>query len=113
MAISFSIAAIPPSLNHYVKHTRRGIHYKTVEAKAFEAMVFLAAGKYRAQKYEATSVMLEITLPPKARGDVDNFPKVVLDSLVRAGVIRSDASINYLSVTKCRGLEAKTKVWIE
>ena len=57
--------------------------------------------------------MIAITLPPKARGDVDNFPKVVLDGLVRAGVIRSDASITCLAVNKERGLEPKTSIWIE
>ena len=68
---------------------------------------------YNSLKFEAKSVMIAITLPPKARGDVDNFPKVVLDGLVRAGVIRSDASITYLAVNKERGLEPKTSIWIE
>lgn len=113
LKIHFSVPAVPPSLNHYVKHTRMGIHYKTAEAKKFEELLALYAGDRRGKKFEATSIVLEIVLGPKMRGDVDNFPKVVLDSMVKCGVIRSDASITHLTVTKCRGAEAKTSIWIE
>lgn len=110
--IYISIPAVPPSVNNYVRHTRTGIHYKTPEANNFSARVALAAGEHRNAQLEAESVTMTITLPPKAKGDIDNFPKVVLDSLVRYGVIRSDATIMRLLVAKCRGDEPQTEVWI-
>jgi hypothetical protein len=48
------------------------------------------------------SVEIEIQLGPKQKGDVDNFPKVVLDGLVIAGVIHSDAAVDCLTIKKSR-----------
>lgn len=110
--ICIHIPDIPPSLNHYVKHLRSGAHYKTAEAERFASLVALSALEYRGLNLEATKVEMTVTLPKRAKGDIDNFPKVVLDSLVRCGVIRSDATIARMVVTKCRGEKAATEVWI-
>ena len=107
-----NVPAIPPSVNNYVRHSRSGIHYKTREAEAFAEMVVLAARENRDQKVEAVRVVIAVCLGPGNRGDIDNFPKVVLDSLVRCKAIRSDASIEKLVLVKTRGPKPKTEVWV-
>lgn len=95
------IPGIPPNVNHYVKHTRSGRHYITGEATQFKrSIAFLAAGKSVDSK--TYDVRISVTLGYKQRGDVDNFAKVVLDGLVDAGVIESDAFIFKLTITKSR-----------
>lgn len=99
--VSFTVPLVPPSVNHYVKHTRSGRHYVTKEAKAFkEAVAIFARGKSAiAKRYE---VEIAIFLAKRQRGDGDNFAKCVLDSLVSAGVIHSDAAVKKVSITKDR-----------
>ena len=111
--VLFTVPGIPPSVNHYIQHTRSGHHYKTDEAKAFEAKVALAAGALRGRKVEAETVEILVVLGPKRKGDVDNFAKVVLDSMVRCGVIRSDASVIKLIVRKTRAPVSFTNIQIE
>jgi Holliday junction resolvase RusA-like endonuclease len=104
------IPLIPPSVNRYVRHTRRGTHYCTREATAFrEAVVALARGiVVEARHYE---VSITIYLGKGDRGDVDNFCKLVLDALAYAGVIRSDADVADLHVAKRRDrLRPRTEI---
>ena len=109
--IYISIPATPPSVNVYVRHARGG-HYKTPEAKAFATHVALCAGKHRNANIEAECVEITITLGKGQRMDIDNCAKVILDSLVRCGVIRSDATIRHLVIGKCRGENPQTEIWI-
>lgn len=92
---------IPPSVNHYVRHTRDGRHYKTGEAESFcQWLAIYARGKkIRADEY---GVKIVITLGHKQKGDLDNFAKVVLDSMVKCGVIDSDAKVTVLHMFKGR-----------
>ena len=112
MEYFFKIPGIPPSVNHYVKHTRSGRHYKTPRAEAFSQRVALAAGPLRGKKINAKQVEILVTLGHKQRGDIDNFPKLVLDSLVRCGVIETDASICRLVIEKNRAEISSTCVWV-
>src|SRR5208283_4478715 len=100
--IRISISGLPPSCNHYVKHTRSGVHYRTKEAEAFAQKVALAAGEHRGKNLEAKSVVIYLRLGIGQRIDIDNAPKVLIDSLVRCKVIRSDASITTLRIKKDR-----------
>jgi crossover junction endodeoxyribonuclease RusA len=98
--VRFTVPLIPPSVNHYVKHTRNGRHYVTAEAKAFkEAVAIFAKGRVEADEYLVVSI---VWLGAGQRGDVDNFPKVVLDALVDAGVIHSDAAVREIRFRKER-----------
>jgi Holliday junction resolvase RusA-like endonuclease len=108
----FSVPATPPSVNHYMVHTRRGLHFRTPEARAFEEHVAVRAGGLRGKKVEATEVDIILWLGPKQKLDVDNAPKSLLDSLVRAEVIRSDASITRLLVEKHRAESPQTDIYI-
>lgn len=110
--VHFSIDAIPPSVNHYVKHTRAGLHYKTREAKAFASQLAVRAGRLRGGRIEAKEVDIFLWLGPGQRLDVDNAPKVILDTLVQAQVIVSDASIKRLLVEKHRDKKPQTDVYI-
>jgi crossover junction endodeoxyribonuclease RusA len=91
--LSLIIPGIPPTVNHYVKHTRDGRHYQTAEGKDFKQLIAITAARreIRAKRYE-----LEVTvyLGHGQRGDGDNFWKVTADGLVKAGVIHSDAAVS-------------------
>lgn len=88
----FSIPLIPPSVNHYKipKSAGRGF-YVTKEAKAFKAAVAsLTRGSVKAEWYEVT---ITLYLGKNQKGDADNFNKVVLDALVEARIITTDARV--------------------
>ena len=111
--IRFTVPLVPPSVNHYVKHTRRGRHYVTCEAKAFKAaMVYCAQGKrVIAEKY---GVELMIFLGANQKGDIDNYAKCALDGLKDADVIHSDAAVTCLVLFKDRDAtnpRTEIKVW--
>lgn len=101
--VQFTVPLVAPSVNHCVKHTRKGRHYVSEEAKAFKAAVvlFAAGQKVRAPAY---SVQVVVLLAKGQKGDVDNFAKCVLDSLVDAEVIDTDAKVYSLLLRKSRDI---------
>ena len=98
--LSFTVPMVPPSVNSYVRHSR-GRHYRTKPADDFSLLVkqAVAGRQVRADFYAVTVIIL---LGPKQRGDIDNFAKVVLDSLVQCGAIDSDSRITSLAMMKGR-----------
>jgi Holliday junction resolvase RusA-like endonuclease len=93
---------IPPSVNHYRGFNRKtGVWFVRQQALNFKALVFAAAVQKKpfvsAKEYAVTA---DIYLPKGQRGDVDNFAKVILDSLQYAGVVENDSRIRTLSITK-------------
>lgn len=98
-SVHITVPLVPPSVNSYVRHTRRGGHYVTPEAKAFkEAVVIIAKGKkVVAQMY---CVETHIFYGKGQRGDLDNRAKLILDGLVDAKVIHSDAAVTVLNMRK-------------
>lgn len=98
---------IPPSGGHYkipvgYGHDRKWKGFVlTKEAKAYyDAVAIFAKGRSvtpldpcerRKARY---AVRVDVYLGPKQRGDFDNFWKCALDSLVRAGVINTDAAVD-------------------
>src|SRR6266849_7270735 len=96
--LSFTVPLVPPSVNHYVKHTRTGRHYVTKVALSFKSAVRLfARGRVvTAKKY---AVEVKVFLGFRQRGDGDNFLKVIGDGLKEAGVIHSDAAVKTWNVT--------------
>lgn len=99
--ISFTVPMVAPSVNHYVKHTRTGRHYVTPESDVFKRYVaqFARGAQIRWASYE---VHITIYLAAKQKGDIDNFPKCVLDGMVKAEVIDSDAKVTVLVLKKFR-----------
>lgn len=101
--VSFTVPLVPPSVNSYVRHSR-GRHYVTKEAQAFKEAIGICArgANCAAEEYQ---VEAHIYLGKGDRGDIDNFAKVILDGLVSAFVIKSDAAIRRLTLEKSRDWE--------
>ena len=104
------VPGIPPSVNMYVRHSR-GRHYVTKEAERFQSDIAVLASGYKVDA-PAYQIEIHVLLGKGQRGDVDNFAKVVLDGLVKAGVIHSDSAVQRLHISKERGKEAKTMIEI-
>lgn len=100
--LQFTVPLLAPSVNHYIRHTRTGQHYRSGETDAFfQAVSLYSRGKF--VRFPWYSVVVNLTLGPKQKGDLDNFGKVCLDALVKAGVIHSDAKVTCLVLRKFRG----------
>jgi len=87
-SVSFTVPLIPPSCNHYVKHTRSGRHYLTPEATKFKADMQHFVG-FQHVVGEYFTVEATIYLGAKQKGDVDGFAKVLLDALADLRVFRT------------------------
>jgi crossover junction endodeoxyribonuclease RusA len=99
--LRLTIPLQPPTVNHYVKHTRAGRHYLTAAATAwYQAVGIIARGAFLDGKQHA--VEYTVYQGHGNRGDVDGYAKVILDGLVKAGVLRSDASVVSLYAHKLR-----------
>jgi Holliday junction resolvase RusA-like endonuclease len=94
--VRFTVPLVPPSVNHYKLPSRDGGYYLTPEATAFkDAVALLSGGQHLVAKRYA--VNLAIYLGRGQRGDIDNFPKCVLDGL-KDYVIGSDAAVKRLLI---------------
>lgn len=111
--LSLSIPLEPPSGNHYKSFRVIGKHvswYLTKEAKAWHDAVILevrdagycllgTSPEVRGKSHEITYTVYQGS---GSRGDVDNYAKVILDGLVKAQVLKSDASVVSLHAHKLR-----------
>jgi Holliday junction resolvase RusA-like endonuclease len=115
--LSLVIPMTPVSVNHYKKPRRGGFGYfVTKEAKAFKEAVALIAKAHPFKLCGADSykVSILIALGKGQKGDIDNFAKLSLDSLVDAGVIHSDAAICELFMQKIRDISnPRTEITVE
>lgn len=109
--LDYCVPLLPVSVNHYVRHTRKGIHYQTAEAKAFKNAVSICCGR-RYVRFPYYAVEIYVTLGPKQKIDLDNCSKVVLDGMVEAGQIHSDAAVTSLVLHKKRGPESRTCITV-
>lgn len=102
--LSLTIPLTPPSVNRYVRHTRKGVHYVSKEAVAFKQAVAVIA---RGRKLEGQFYQLDVHIfyGKGERGDLDNRMKLISDGLEEAGVIHSDSAITALSMRKHRDPE--------
>jgi crossover junction endodeoxyribonuclease RusA len=108
--LKLTIPLVPPGVNHYVKHTRKGRHYVTGEAKAFkEAVAVLLDNEVIGKEF---TVEAWIYLGAKAKGDTDGFGKLILDGLAEAGAFvspkdkpLSDAHVTDLILHKRRDVD--------
>jgi Holliday junction resolvase RusA-like endonuclease len=104
--MTFTIPMLPPTVNHYVKHTRNGRHYKTQLALAWEHTFATHRPKDEWVNAKQFRVSIELTFGPKDRMDVDNGNKCVLDAIASYGMLRnvsgrrvSDSYVKRLEVT--------------
>lgn len=107
----------PQSVNHYKKvgrlvRTKTGKLYQkrvnTPETAQFYYEVYLRVkagiATRRLKSYDSVTISLEVCLdmhpPHNRRYDADNYLKVLLDSLVKAKLIKDDSLITRLVVEK-------------
>lgn len=109
---TITVPLTPPSVNSYVRHSRGG-HYVTKEAEAFKEAIGVLCRRQRIRG-KAYKVEIWIYLGRKQRGDIDNFAKLVLDGLVSADVLDTDAKIVNLHLYKRRdNAKPRTEMVIE
>lgn len=117
--IHIIVPMTPPGVNHYVKHTRSGRHYKTKEALAFEKVGAIACAGM-AISAKTYSVRVEVYLGYKVKGDIDGFAKQTLDLIANCGVLldrkgrrSTDAHITELHMTKHRDIDRpRCEIWV-
>lgn len=110
MWVSFTIPGTPPSVNHYKSRGRAGYYRRETADSWYATVAAMAHGQTVADKRCNYEVEAVVYLGPKQKGDLDNFAKCLLDSLVHAGVIDTDARVARLLLVKCRDREARTAV---
>lgn len=113
--LSLTVRFEPPSGNHYKRPTVRGrnIHwYLTDEAHAWNfAVATIAAGRRVGGKEHGVSYT--VYQGSGHKGDVDNYAKTVLDGLVKAGVLKSDASVITMHANKQRDRDnPRTEIFV-
>ena len=91
----------PPTVNHYWKHTRGGIHYVTAQGKAYQQAVSLAVKMAKVPPF-TSKVMLKVDMypPDNRKRDIDNIFKALLDGLTKSGIIADDSLIYKLVAEK-------------
>ena len=103
------ILPFPPTVNHYliksVRHQKgKSFVHVNVSKKGmiYQSQVLGVALQKRAVKRLDCRLRVDITLfpPDKRRRDLDNYPKVLLDSLTKAGVWEDDEQIDKLTITR-------------
>jgi Holliday junction resolvase RusA-like endonuclease len=109
-SMTITVPLIPPSVNHYKMRTRRGVTFVSDEAKAYKLAVYyhsLRSSTDPLKRFDSGNLSVEVTVYQGKgdKGDVDNYAKCVLDGLVEAGVIHSDAAITDLILRKRRDRE--------
>jgi Holliday junction resolvase RusA-like endonuclease len=90
---------VPPSVNALYRNVpRRG----RVKTRAYRQWLNSAGWEIQLQRQGCIGAgfEVEITLPLKTRGDIDNRVKPTLDALTKFGVIRDDRDCRSITVRK-------------
>jgi len=99
----FTVPFLPPSVNHYKGARKNGGFYRKREAVAFVDAVCVISRKTMVTGNFYTVEIFFFLGPSKrnlSSNDLDNFQKVGIDALVRAGVIKTDGRILDLNLHK-------------
>jgi len=99
----FTVPLLPPSVNHYKAARKNGGFYRKREAVAFVDAVCVVSRKTMVTGNFYTVEIFFFLGPSKrnlSSNDLDNFQKVGIDALVRAGVIKTDGRILDLHLHK-------------
>lgn len=86
----YTLPAVPPSNNKYIGRAAQW-EYREVK-KQWEALVRVACKPLPERPVEKATVTLCYFFPDRRRRDPDNYSgKMILDGLVRAGIIADDS----------------------
>lgn len=101
---------IPPSLNAMFANSRNGSgrgRFKTGVYKDWlmEADIWITPPRARPEPLPAGPYGIEIKLPKKMRGDIDNRAKAVIDFLVSRGITPDDKFLHCLTLRRCPELD--------
>lgn len=108
------ILPYPPSVNHYWKRSKTGVHL-TQRARMFREDVSIRALDFlHANKTLRGPIELELFAhPPDGKlRDLDNLLKATLDSLTHARVIGDDSQIKRLTIEWARKIKGGRMVCI-
>lgn len=90
----------PPSANHYLARTRRGVR-TTEQTKIFKQECACRLQGPPSERF-CGPVMVEVLAnpPDNSRRDLDNLLKVTLDAMTHAGVWKDDSQIDMLTIQR-------------
>lgn len=100
----------PPSVNHYLKITRKknknskmvASQSKTKAANKYIDAVFFYVKQQNIKSFGSARIKVDIVAmaPDNRKRDLDNLFKMILDSLESAGVYDNDSQIDHLSIKR-------------
>lgn len=96
MIIEIVIPCLPPSLNSAFMYLRKG-RVLTKKYLIFKGIVQDIVGKTK-MPWEHCSVEIELRAPDKRKRDVDNYSKVLFDSLTSSGIWDDDSQVKEMKV---------------
>lgn len=99
MIVEFTLP-YPPSVNHYLARTRRGVR-TTEQTRRFKQECACRLQGAPSERF-CGPVMVEVLAnpPDHSRRDLDNLLKVTLDALTHAGVWQDDSQIDMLTIQR-------------
>lgn len=76
----------PPSVNHYLAHTRNGV-YRTAEAKSYREIVAWILHDMEIEPLEGLLAVEIYAYRPRKAGDIDGILKVSLDAMSKLAYV--------------------------
>lgn len=90
----------PPSANHYLARTRRGVRTTEQTQRFKQECAFRLRGTPHDRFCGPVRVEVLANPPDHARRDLDNMLKVTLDAMTAAGVWKDDSQIDMLTIQR-------------
>lgn len=94
---------MPPTVNHYWARARNGAVYLTAKAKKFKTDVAWCVAGQKPKRYtdgERLAMRVTLNFATKAKNDIDNRLKGLLDALTNAGVYGDDSQIDKIYIER-------------
>lgn len=97
------ILPMPPTVNTYWRKGKNGRIYLSEKAVSFKNDVVWSVKAQNPKRYtngERLAVSVVLNFPTRAKTDIDNRLKGLLDALTNAGVYSDDSQIDVLAVAR-------------
>ncbi|HMW57759.1 MAG TPA: RusA family crossover junction endodeoxyribonuclease [Nitrospira sp.] len=99
MIVEFTLP-YPPSVNHYLARTRRGVRTTEQTRRFKQECAGLLMWSPKERFCGAVRVEVMANPPDNSRRDLDNLLKVTLDAMTHAGVWKDDSQIDMLTIQR-------------